>query len=195
MRLVERVHAALAEVVGVGDFAIDATVGNGHDAAHLAALVGASGEVHAFDIQQEALESAERRLEERGLLDHCSLHHVGHEHLAETLPPETRGRTQAIVFNLGYLPGGDKSVITTASTTLKALRAALNWLAPGGILTVIVYRAHPGGKEEFREVEQLLLGLELGEFRISSEQPATEDHSPIAFIVRRREQAEGRPSA
>ncbi|MFP6901115.1 MAG: class I SAM-dependent methyltransferase, partial [Opitutales bacterium] len=88
MRLVEKVHAELAKALRPGDLAIDATAGNGHDVAYLAALVGESGKVHAFDLQQVAMESTERRLKERGLLDHCSLHQVGHEHLAETLPPE-----------------------------------------------------------------------------------------------------------
>ena len=187
MRLVEKIHAAIAEVVGAGDFAVDATAGNGHDAVHLAALVGESGEVHAFDIQQEALESTESQLKERGLFQHCSLHKVGHEHLAATLPPKTRGQTQAIVFNLGYFPGGDKSIITTTSTTLKALRSALDWLAPGGILAITAYPGHPGGMQEAREVEQFLLSLEPDEFRTSREQPATEHDSPIAFIVRKRE--------
>ncbi|MFP6901052.1 MAG: class I SAM-dependent methyltransferase, partial [Opitutales bacterium] len=64
----------------------------------------------------------------------------------------------------------------------------------GGILTVTAYRGHPGGKEEAHKVEQLLEGLEPGEFSISSERPSTDANSPIAFIARRREQNEGRPS-
>ena len=126
MRLVERVHAALAEVLRPGDFAIDATAGHGNDVEFLAQLVGDSGKVHAFDLQQAALDTTEEKLREAGLLDRCALHHASHERMAEILPSEMLGHTKAIVFNLGYLPGGDKSIVTTATSTLAALATAFS---------------------------------------------------------------------
>ena len=43
--------ACLRQVVQPGDTVIDATMGNGHDTAMLAELVGESGHVIAFDVQ------------------------------------------------------------------------------------------------------------------------------------------------
>ncbi len=188
MRLVERVHAALAEVLRPGDLTIDATAGNGRDVAFLAELVGASGKVHAFDLQQAALATTEEKLREAGLLDHCALHHLSHERMAEVMPPETRGRIHAIVFNLGYLPGGDKSIVTTASSTLPALATAMGWLAVDGLLAVTAYRGHPGGMEEADQVEKYLTSLPAEDFKVFIERPSHEPTSPIAYLVRKKKE-------
>ena len=49
-------HKAIAEKVNPGDFCIDATAGRGNDTAFLCSLVGESGKVIAFDIQQQAVD-------------------------------------------------------------------------------------------------------------------------------------------
>lgn len=51
-----------------------------------------------------------------------------------------------VAFNLGYLPGGDKTMITRADTTLLGLEAAERILAPGGLISLVVYVGHPGGR-------------------------------------------------
>ena len=79
-----------------------------------------------------------------------------HAAMADHLPPECRGQIAAVMFNLGYLPGGDKSRITTARSTLAALNTALEFLAPEGVLTVVVYPGHPGGSEEAQAVHEWL---------------------------------------
>lgn len=66
------------------------------------------------------------------------------------------GPVKAVMFNLGYLPGGDKTIISTTGTTLSALETAMDLLAPHGILTVVCYPGHQGGDEESFEVEGLL---------------------------------------
>jgi|MDTC01.2.fsa_nt_gb hypothetical protein len=185
MRLVETVHEALAAVLLPGDFAIDATAGNGHDVAFLAKLVGVSGKVHAFDLQRAALATTEEKLRRESLLERCTLHHGSHQHMAEVLPSEMLGRTRAIVFNLGYLPGGDKSIVTTASSTLPALETATRWLAANGLLTVTAYRGHLGGMEETNDVEQLLTNLPVEDFVVSMERPSTDTTAPIAYLVRK----------
>jgi hypothetical protein len=58
----------------------------------------------------------------------------------------------AVVFNLGYLPGGDHSITTTADTTLEGLRCALDIIKPGGIVTVVMYDGHEAGAEEKKAV-------------------------------------------
>jgi hypothetical protein len=77
----------------------------------------------------------------------------------EVLPPEIFGQVVAVTFNLGYLPGGDKSVVTQTTTTRMALRLSMDLLRPGGLLVVVAYRGHPGGPEECDAVREELSSL------------------------------------
>lgn len=185
MRMVEKVHHALAETLRPGDIAIDATAGNGHDVVKLAQLVGASGKVHAFDLQGTAIEATREKLEDADLLDRCVLHHAGHEKMGALLPPATRGQVRVVVFNLGYLPGGDKSIVTTSKNTMAALETAMDWLQFDGLLAVTAYRGHPGGMEEATEVERRVVGLPPEDFKVSIEKASTETTSPVTFFVRK----------
>lgn len=138
-------------------FAVDATAGNGHDAAFLARQVGEGGVVAAFDVQEAALAATRERLEAEGLLARVRLSAAGHEHmereLARLFPAlALGGSVTAVMFNLGFLPGSDKAVATAAPTTLAALDAASGLLACGGVLSVHVYTGHRGGMEEGRAV-------------------------------------------
>jgi predicted methyltransferase len=166
VHLTARAQAAVAEVLGEGMPAIDATVGNGHDTLFLARQVGAAGQVYGFDVQLAALESAAARLRAAGMAEQVSLVHAGHEAMAEHLPAALRGRVRAVMFNLGYLPGSDRRCITRAASTLRALGQALDWLAPGGLLTVLAYRGHAGGAEEADAVAHWLQGLEPSGYRV-----------------------------
>ncbi len=149
-------HYLLEGVVRPGDLAVDATAGNGHDTLFLARLVGDEGKVYAFDIQEEAIQRTAARLAGAGLEHRVVLLNTGHERLHHFVPRGVR----AVVFNLGYLPGGDHSVTTRPETTVQALARALEVLAPGGIVTVVVYRGHPGGEEEGRAVADFVASLE-----------------------------------
>jgi hypothetical protein len=185
MRLVDFVHGALAKILQPGDIAIDATAGNGHDASFLAQLVGESGSVHVFDVQRTALATTEVELKRTGLLSRCFLHHLSHERMEEVLPPKTKGQVKAIVFNLGYLPGSDKSIITTKTSTLPALATSLEWLSPGGGLSITAYRGHHGGMEETKGVETYLDNLPSSDFTVSVESSSNLATSPISFLVRK----------
>lgn len=132
-----------------GDIAIDATVGNGHDTVFLAACVGAKGLVYGFDIQTQALEATRNALPDR---QHVTLIHASHADMAAHIPSDVQGRVAVCMFNLGYLPGGDKRIITLAESTLRALNAACSLLASGGLLTVLAYPGHPDGDQETQRV-------------------------------------------
>lgn len=135
---------ALRQQLRPGDTVVDATMGNGHDTCFLAELVEETGHVIGFDLQSDAVESSRRLLTERGLADRCELHVLGHEHMAEVVV----GPVDAVMFNLGWLPGGDKSITTHWATTKQAVQAALSLLRPGGLLTVCAYPGHAAGDEE-----------------------------------------------
>ncbi|MGR9100640.1 MAG: class I SAM-dependent methyltransferase, partial [Gammaproteobacteria bacterium] len=112
--LVEKAHRRIAERLGGYDVAVDATVGNGHDLLFLAECVGQEGRVYGFDVQQSALDAARERLDKTGSGTRVTLFLCGHESMYDRIPAADRGRIAAVMFNLGYLPGGDKTVTTRA---------------------------------------------------------------------------------
>lgn len=128
-----------------GACAVDATLGNGHDALRLCAQVGKAGRVFGFDIQPEAVERSRERIAAAGLADRARLICAGHERMAEFVP---KGSADAIVFNLGWLPGAAHAVTTRVETTLPAVNAALEVLREDGVLTVCVYPGHAEGARE-----------------------------------------------
>lgn len=149
-------HDLLRPVVRPGDQVLDATVGNGHDTCFLAECVGKSGRVLGLDVQESALRVTKSRLERAGLGDRVALMQSGHEGLEQLLPEAMRGQLRVAMFNLGYLPGGDHSLITRPETTLTALSVTLAHLLPDGVISVMVYRGHAGGHEEYRAIEDWL---------------------------------------
>lgn len=141
-------HRCAAAVLRPGDRAVDATAGNGHDTLFLARAVGPAGGVLALDRQEAAIAATRDRLRAAGLEARVRLRRAGHEGLVARAPAGWPGRVRALLFNLGYLPGGDRGIRTRPATTLAALDAALELLAPGGRLAVVAYPGHPGGGEE-----------------------------------------------
>ena len=148
-------HLFIRRFVARGDRVIDATCGNGHDTLLLAELAGPNGRVWAFDIQREALEATAARLAEAGHGDSVVLVHAGHETMAE----HCRGPVKAAVFNLGYLPGGDRTVVTRPESTLAGLEQALALIAPGGVVIITLYPGHEGGQQEAALLEARLTQL------------------------------------
>lgn len=149
-------HGWISSAVLPGDTVVDATAGNGHDTVFLARLAGPAGHVHAFDVQEEAIRSTRERMEEAGLLTpNVHLHLSSHDRLAELVS----GPVKVIVFNLGYLPGGDKKTVTRTDSTLAALEQATALIAPNGLLSVMCYPGHEGGAAEAEAVETFLSRL------------------------------------
>ena len=159
-----------------GALAVDATVGNGYDTLFLAHRVGPKGKVLGFDVQKAALAGARELLKFVGTLDRVSLIHDSHSHLPNYLPPEAGIR--GAMFNLGYLPRGNRQIITRPDTTIMALRSVLTHLDARGRVTVLVYRGHEEGILEYVEVRAFLEQLP-GEGWTIEEYASTSD-SPIA---------------
>lgn len=187
---VDLAHEILRCRVAAGDWVVDGTAGNGHDTVFLAQLVGVDGCVFAFDVQAAAIESTRSRVVAAKCADQCTLIHAGHETMALQLPPEARGRLAAVMFNLGWLPGHDKSCITKTETTMTALVDALGWLRPGGVLTVVVYPGHEGGDADSREVAAWAEVLPSNKYEVRHYRPANRaGKSPECWAIR------GRPGA
>ncbi len=169
----------LADRLRAGDAVVDATAGNGYDTLFLCRQVLPGGHVFAFDRQAAALANTRAKLLDQGIAEaDFTLLHAGHEAWAEHLPEVLRGELAAVMFNLGYLPGSDKSLITRAETTLTAARLALEWLRPGGLLTVVVYPGHEGGAEEAREISVWAAGLDPRRFEVQHLLPVNRAAAP-----------------
>jgi predicted methyltransferase len=173
----------VAEALRPGDRAVDATAGNGHDTAFLAEAVGTAGGVWAFDVQPQALDATRRRLEANGVADRVTLVQRGHERMREALPPEAVEGVRAVMFNLGYLPGSDKTCTTEPETTLPALDAAAALLAEGGVLTVVCYPGHPGGAEETAAVRRWAEQLAPERFGVFGYRFLNQNNDPPRVVI------------
>jgi predicted methyltransferase len=149
LRTTEFAHLLMRQSVKPGDWVVDATVGNGHDTLLLAKLVGPTGRVIGFDVQEASLAAATERVDG---MPQVTLIHAGHEKLTEHLPVDGHERLAAVMFNLGYLPGASKEIMTRSETTLAALKQAFTHLKMHGLVTLVLYPGHPGGEEEAEAV-------------------------------------------
>lgn len=143
-RVLQYAQQLLKDSIEEGDTVVDATAGNGHDTLFLAQLVGDNGQVYAFDIQKSAVDATLNRLLDHALEHRALVLHAGHEQVAKYVQKPVA----AAIFNLGYLPGSDHDIITKPNTTIQAIQALLDLLKVGGIIVLVIYHGHEGGKEE-----------------------------------------------
>lgn len=179
-------HAIVREHVDAGAIVVDATAGNGYDTLFLAELVGDAGKVYALDVQPEAIASTASRLppERR---DRVELLLADHSALSDLIPSSEQGQVQAVMFNLGYLPGGEKSKTTRLESTAPALESAWEMLAEGGVLSVMAYPGHPGGAEEAEGVEQFVTELSRRGMHPEAHRGSGDRmRSPVLHVVKKR---------
>ena len=148
-QITEFCHRFLADYIKEGSCCIDATCGKGNDTEFLCRMAGESGKVYAFDIQEQAVEYTSDRLERAGYRDRAELYCKGHEHMTEYI----QEKADVIMFNFGYLPGGDHSLATRPETSLQAVRQGLELLNAGGVMSLCIYS---GGDTGYEEREALL---------------------------------------
>lgn len=197
-RVVDWAHDLLAEKINndKGQLAVDLTAGNGYDALMLTRLVGKSGQVVAFDVQQAALQSTRQRLLDHGatvrmwqagdavvpLAAGVDLVEAGHEQLRRFLP----AAPQVIIANLGYYPGGDRQIVTLPQTTLMALQQSCELLLAGGRLAVVTYPGHPGGAEEGQAVDGFFSTLDDSKFNVLQMKVCNRLDAPYLSVAEKR---------
>lgn len=174
-------HDLLKEIIMPGDVVVDATVGNGLDTLFLAELVGQTGRVYGFDVQDQALATTAAKLEATGLAKQVRLLHQGHETASQVLAEEPS--IKAGIFNLGYLPKSDKTIITQSDTTLLAIESLLHKLAPQGRLIIVIYYGHEGGDQEKNAVLDYVMQISQKEFNVLSYQFINQKNSPPILIA------------
>ena len=175
-------HFFLRQRVRPGDLVLDATCGNGLDTLLLAQLTGEKGRVWGFDLQPAAIAATRALLQREGRLSRVELIEADHQRLVEFVP----AGLQAAVFNLGYLPGGDGSLITSPQSTVPALQQAAFLLARRGILVVSLYTGHEGGAEEALAVADWGASLPPKDFNVwCSRQLNRPEIAPYLLLVER----------
>ena len=155
-RAVSIAHMFIGEILSDSTIVVDATVGNGEDTLFLASSVGPTGQVYGFDIQESAIAVTFVKLKLHQLDDRVKLFTESHEHMRSLI----KVSVNAVMFNLGYLPGGDHSIITQGQSTLAALQQSLELLAPGGRISLVLYTGHKGSAEECTAIEKYVSKLE-----------------------------------
>ena len=190
LKQLEMAHWMLKDIIKTNDVVVDATMGNGYDTQFLAEL---GAKVYAFDVQEEALNATEKRLDDAGiknqifeknlsnLLTEPSVNLVlsGHEKLSEYVKEPIK----AAIFNLGYLPKTYKSVVTKADTTLTALDALTNQLVVGGRIAIMIYYGHEGGMEEKDAVIKWTSSLPQNDWEVTSYAPLNQIHTPPILVL------------
>lgn len=141
----------ISECIKEGDIAIDATAGNGHDTLKLCKAVGEGGKVYAFDIQKCAIDSTRQRLFESGYKN-AELILSSHADMDKYVKEEVK----AVVFNLGYLPGGDHNLQTKSDTTIMAIEKSLALISADGFVAISIYYGKNSGTEEKEAVMDYL---------------------------------------
>ncbi|KGX89501.1 rRNA methyltransferase [Pontibacillus halophilus JSM 076056 = DSM 19796] len=163
-RILDYAHHLLSGSVEEGDWVVDGTAGNGYDTVFLSKLVGETGHVLSFDIQEQAIYNTDEKLAEHESTN-VSLILDSHDRLDTYLPSEDTVLGGAI-FNLGYLPGSDKQVITKSTSTIPAVQSILKHLKQRGILILVVYYGHEGGEEEKTELLKYVSKLDQKQYNV-----------------------------
>ena len=139
------ISKVIREHVREGDLCIDATAGRGNDTAMLCELVGPSGKVIAFDIQEDAVASTKELLSAKALSNRAEVHLESHSEMGKYAEP---GTVSCITFNFGWLPKGDHNIFTKKETSIPAIEAGLELLKEDGIMTLILYYGRETGFDE-----------------------------------------------
>ena len=174
----------MARAFAEGDIVVDATVGQGRDTIRLAGLVGQRGKVFGFDVQKSAIEQTLKQLQNKGLASRVELFPVGHENLRAMIPAESHGQLAGVVFNLGFLPGGDKSICTQSETSVHAISQACSLIRSRGVIIITGYTGHPGGESEVEHVLRFASALDQTEFSVIRYQLLNQiNHPPQSIII------------
>ncbi|MCT4597630.1 MAG: class I SAM-dependent methyltransferase [Vallitalea sp.] len=182
-KITETVQNIVKEYIKDGDSVIDATVGNGFDTVFLAESVGENGTVYGFDIQSIAINLTKEKLNENKLNERVVLIEDSHEYVNKYV----NDNIKVAMFNLGYLPKGDKNVITKPDSTIKAIEKILDLLESGGLISIIAYYGHKGGMEEKDSVSKFLRELDSNKYDIISIKYENRvKNAPIIYLVRKK---------
>ena len=167
------------KVVKDGDIVVDATMGNGYDTIYLAQIVGDSGKVYSFDIQEQAILSTQKKVSKMNLDTRVELILDGHQNIDKYVNYEI----SCALFNLGYLPRANHEIITKGETTLQAIKHCLKLLKPNGVISIAIYIGHEGGIEEKNCVYNFIESLDQGKYNVLESKFVNQINNPPQLIL------------
>ncbi|MDD6796141.1 MAG: class I SAM-dependent methyltransferase [Clostridiaceae bacterium] len=181
--IVDYTHDFLKARLNSGCRCIDATAGKGNDTKFLCEIAGDEGKVIAFDIQDEAINITNELLEKNGLASIGKAIKDSHENMDKYVE---EGSLDAIVFNLGYLPGGDHSIATRAESTIKAIEKGFKLLKVGGMMSICIYSGGDSGFDEKDAVLRYLQGIDNKKYTVIKNQFYNKPNNPPipVFIIK-----------
>lgn len=168
-----------------GSVCVDFTMGNGYDTLYLAKSVGETGFVYAFDIQMQALDNTEKLLLEKNIKN-VKLIHDSHSNLKKYV----KEKFDAGMFNLGFLPGGNKSITTLHETTMEAILSGIEMLNPGGAILIAVYPGHEEGTIEGNLIREILSYADRKVFCCSEFHLVNSPTSPFFYLIEKSDKKE-----
>lgn len=169
-----------------GDLVIDATCGNGHDTLFLKQLIGPDGIIWGIDIQKQAIENTHIRL--KNFFGDDELKNVHFVHSSHDCFPKNIliNTISLIVYNLGYLPGGDKSITTIIDSTIASLEKSLLLLKLYGAVTITLYPGHEEGFKEQQAVLDWAKCLSKEQWTVCHTSWLNRPYSPSLLLIYRR---------
>lgn len=178
LNVIPFVHQKLKEVVTKEDITVDATCGNGFDTLELAKL---SKYVYAFDVQDMAIHYTDLLLKENSLSNY-KLIKDSHAFIKNYVI----GHIKAVTFNLGYLPGSDKTIQTNESSTIEAIKTSCDLIEKGGIICITLYTGHEGGSVEAIHVEEFCRSLDKKLYKVVKYDFINREKSPYVIIIEKQ---------
>lgn len=154
--IMNRVHQILDYKLKMNDIAIDATIGNGFDILYLSKII-TKGHIYGFDIQDEAINNT-RNLLDKNQVQNYTLFKESHANMLNMLP-NLKHKVSAVIFNLGYLPKGNKEITTNTPTTIQAIDNSLDLINNKGIVLIVIYPGHKQGLEESNSINEYVQRL------------------------------------
>lgn len=175
-KVLDFVRNVISKRIKNSDICVDATCGRGNDTLFLAKT---SKKVYAFDIQKEAINASKELLKD---YENVIFINDSHENVFEYVSEDIN----IAMFNLGYLPKGDKSITTKSSSTINSIDAILKRLAVNGIVSVVCYPGHQEGYIESKELLEYLKEINQKDYDIIRYDFINQiNNPPFALIIER----------
>ncbi len=155
-------HEFITKHTHPGAFCIDATAGRGRDTLFLSKLVGENGKVIAFDIQKDAIDSTKDLLEKEKVKN-TQLILDCHSKMDLYAKKES---ADSIMFNFGWLPGGDHNIFSKSETSVLAIKKGLDILKPGGVMSLCIYCGKETGFDEKKALLDFVSSLDQKKYSV-----------------------------
>ena len=173
-------HSFWEKLLCTSDKVIDATLGHGYDAMHVLKLIP-EGFLYGFDIQKEAIDSTNMKL--APFFHNFKLFHQSHESFPHEIKKES---IKLIIYNLGYLPKGNKELTTQAESTKQSLNHALNLLCPSGAISIMIYTGHEAGEREEQVVLEWAHDLNKTDYLVTFHKLINRHKAPALCVVQKK---------